>query len=172
MLGSLFKKLFSSENVEQEESRSLAKSRLHFVLVQDRSGLDQDKLAQFRLEMIKVIKKYFLINEKDFDIQYQRENDTTTLLINSPVVMRREGGKIVASAVAQEVEDGADKAKKSSKSSKSTAKDAKDDNKATSGRMPRKRKRAKKNEAADELDEFGELDLDALDTPQQQAAEG
>lgn len=71
-------------------SKSLAKSRLHVVLVQDRAGLSNDELAQFKREMIEVIEKYFVIDESGVDISYQRENESTTLLINSPIIVKRE----------------------------------------------------------------------------------
>lgn len=73
-----------------EDSKNLAKSRLHFVLVQDRTGLNNDEIANFKKELVSVIEKYFVIDENGFDINYRRDNDTTTLLINSPIVVRRQ----------------------------------------------------------------------------------
>lgn len=72
-------------------SKNVAKSRLHFVLVQDRTGLSSDEISSFKKELVEVIEKYFVIDENGFDINYQRENDMTTLLINSPIVVRRAG---------------------------------------------------------------------------------
>lgn len=71
-------------------SKSLAKSRLHFVLVQDRTGLSSDELANFKHELLGVVEKYFVVDEKGFDICYKRELDLTTLVINSPVFVRRQ----------------------------------------------------------------------------------
>lgn len=71
-------------------SKSKAKSRLHFVLVQDRTGLTGDDMAAFKRELIRVIDRYFVIDKQGFDVSYQRENGSTTLLINSPVVVRRQ----------------------------------------------------------------------------------
>jgi cell division topological specificity factor len=85
---SALKKLLFREN---NESRDVAKSRLHFVLVQDRTGLTNEEMAGFREEMVKVIEKYFVIDKEGFDIKYHRLADTTTLLINSPVIVRRAG---------------------------------------------------------------------------------
>ncbi len=87
MLGALKKILFGDNN----ESKDVAKSRLHFVLVQDRTGLTNEEMAGFREEMVKVIEKYFVIDKEGFDIKYHRLADTTTLLINSPVIVRRAG---------------------------------------------------------------------------------
>ena len=80
-------------------SKSLAKSRLHFVLVQDRTGLTTDELAGFKSEMINVIEKYFVIDKTGFDIAYNRDGETTTLFINSPIIVKRQdspGGDVGA----------------------------------------------------------------------------
>ncbi len=74
-------------------SKSTAKSRLSFVLVQDRTGLTNDEMAKFKSEMVSVIERYFSIDEQRFDISYKRDGETTTLLINSPVIVRRKDSK-------------------------------------------------------------------------------
>jgi cell division topological specificity factor len=90
VLSGLLKKWFQLDSsLDSKESKSVAKSRLHFVLIHDRTGLEQEDLSQFRKEMIGVIEKYFVINEKDFGISYHRDRETTTLSINSPVVLKR-----------------------------------------------------------------------------------
>lgn len=71
-------------------SKSLAKSRLSFVLVQDRTGLTQDEISAFKKEMVAVIEKYFVIDETGLDVSYKRETDSTMLIINSPVVVKRQ----------------------------------------------------------------------------------
>ncbi len=105
MFNALKKKLFGESN----ESKETAKSRLHFVLVQDRTGLTNEEMAGFREEMVKVIEKYFVIDKEGFDIKYHRLADTTTLLINSPVIVRRstsgsssKGNRITESEAANE----------------------------------------------------------------------
>ena len=87
MLSALKKVIFG----DNSESRDVAKSRLHFVLVQDRTGLTNEEIGGFREEMVKVIEKYFVIDKDGFDIKYHREADTTKLMINSPVIVRRAG---------------------------------------------------------------------------------
>ena len=78
------------EKIFGKRSRNLAKNRLQFVLVQDRAGLKSDELAQFKKELMTVIQKYFVIDEQGFDISYKRSNETTTLLINSPILIKRQ----------------------------------------------------------------------------------
>lgn len=94
MFSALKKKLFGESN----ESKETAKSRLHFVLVQDRTGLTNEEMAGFREEMVKVIERYFVIDKEGFDIKYHRLADTTTLLINSPVIVRRSSTAAAARA--------------------------------------------------------------------------
>jgi cell division topological specificity factor len=86
VFSALKEKLFG----QSARSKSLAKSRLHFVLVQDRTGLTNEEMAAFKSELVGVIERYFVIDKQGFDIDYRRESDTTTLLINSPVIVRRQ----------------------------------------------------------------------------------
>jgi len=53
VFSALKKRLFG----ESTESKETAKSRLHFVLVQDRTGLTNEEMAGFREEMVKVIER-------------------------------------------------------------------------------------------------------------------
>ncbi len=79
----------SSSGNSRSVSKSLAKSRLHFVLVQDRTGLSTDDMTNFKREMVEVIERYFVIEDRELDISYKRDTESTTLLINSPVRVRR-----------------------------------------------------------------------------------
>ena len=42
--------------------------------------------------MVAVIEKYFVIDETGLDVSYKRETDSTMLIINSPVVVKRQDG--------------------------------------------------------------------------------
>lgn len=85
MLSALKHKLFGSNSASKDK----AKSRLHFVLVQDRTGLTSEQMTKFKQEMVAVIERYFEVDKNAFDIAYRRDSDTTTLQINSPVVVKR-----------------------------------------------------------------------------------
>ena len=74
-----------------DKSKAMAKSRLHFVLVQDRSGLSNQEMANFKQDMVDVIKRYFIIDDAGVEVEYQRDSGSTTLLINSPVLRRKAG---------------------------------------------------------------------------------
>ena len=75
-------------------SKSSAKNRLHFVLVQDRAGLSNEEMAAFRQEMMLVVERYFEVDAEQFSIDYKREGDTSTLVINSPVLHRRKSKRV------------------------------------------------------------------------------
>lgn len=114
MFAALKEKLFGSKNslasAQQGRSKVMARSRLHFVLVQDRTGLSPEEMTQFKKSMVEVIEKYFEIDEQGFDITYKRDSDSTTLLINSPVIVRRRGQQAEAKASEQKGEAKVDKA--------------------------------------------------------------
>lgn len=89
MLGTVLGRLFGLGG-----SKQLAKNRLQFVLVQDRAGLTNEELTQFKKELVEVIQRYFVIADKGFDISYRRGGDSTTLLINSPIIVKRESAAL------------------------------------------------------------------------------
>jgi cell division topological specificity factor MinE len=78
-------KLFGSRR-----SNSVAKSRLSFVLVQDRAGLSAEDMGRFRNELTEVIERYFTMDKAAFEITYERSDDATKLVINSPVLVKRD----------------------------------------------------------------------------------
>ena len=86
----LWQKIFGNA----ASSNQAAKSRLHFVLVQDRTGLNSEEMASFKEELVQVIERYFEIEKNGFDISYKREDDETALVINSPVVVRKARKKV------------------------------------------------------------------------------
>lgn len=91
----------------QKASSNRAKSRLQFVLVQDRSGLTADDMSKFKEELVDVIGRYFVLDKQGFDVSYKRAGDSTTLLINSPVLVRRQDSpdKKVGAKAAEKKED-------------------------------------------------------------------
>ena len=86
------------------DSSNQAKSRLHFVLVQDRAGLSSEELAEFKEELIDVIEKYFTIDKEGFDLSYKREDEATALVINSPVLVRKKVNRVKAEETVVEVQ--------------------------------------------------------------------
>ena len=86
---SLLRSLTGGRIFNDRASKDSARSRLQFVLVQDRAGLSSDEMSKFKSELIAVIDKYFNLESEKFDITYKREGDGTMLIINSPVQVRR-----------------------------------------------------------------------------------
>ena len=83
MFGNL-KALFSGKRL----SNDTAKNRLQMVLVQDRSGLTSQDMDFFRRDLLEVISKYFVLEKKSLEIEWQREDNHTALIINTPVIGR------------------------------------------------------------------------------------
>ena len=123
------------------DSNKRAKSRLHFVLVQDRTGLTADEMAGFKSEIMAVVEKYFVVDKQAFDVEYKRESESRVLLINSHVVVKRQeaiGGRVgterqraAAASKKEKEKKEAEKAKDLSKDSKEANKDAKEKIKET-----------------------------------------
>lgn len=69
-------------------TRVTAKNRLQMVLVQDRSGLTATEMENFKKDLMAVISKYFLIENKHLEVDWQRSDLETALVINTPVTGR------------------------------------------------------------------------------------
>lgn len=75
-------------------SKKTAKNRLQMVLVQDRSGLSAEEMGFFQRDLLEVITKYFVLEQKRLEIEWQRTDGCTALVINTPVVGRPRSAKV------------------------------------------------------------------------------
>ncbi len=81
---------------KSKESKANARSRLEVVLVQDRSGLSSKEMKKFKKELLETMQKYFVIEKKDLDIEWQRDGNTTALVVNT--ALRTKAGAVKAAA--------------------------------------------------------------------------
>lgn len=98
-----FNKIFKKEKriteEEAENSRAAAKDRLHIVLMQDRANISADFLDLMREEIIEVIKKYIVVDEKEIDVRltHSVQEDGTpnppSLYANIPILNIRNDMK-------------------------------------------------------------------------------
>ena len=58
------------------------------VLVQDRSGLTASDMESFKSDLLEVIGKYFVLERKQLEVEWQRTDSETALIINTPVIGR------------------------------------------------------------------------------------
>ena len=94
VLFGLFTKMFP-----RRASKQVAKNRLQMVLIQDRSGLSSNDMESFRNDLLDVISKYFVLERKSLEIEWQRSDASTALIINTPVSIRtKSSAQAVAGA--------------------------------------------------------------------------
>ena len=70
---------------EDKKSKSVAKERLQFVLVQDRVKLTPDEMDAMRDELIGVLSKYIDVDSQNIEMDVKREDDMTALVANFPL---------------------------------------------------------------------------------------
>ena len=92
-----FKFQTGNKEIKNNDSKKLAKERLHIVLVQDRANISQDFLELMRQEIIDVIKKYVVVDENKIDVKFTNSvnpdgsNAAPSLYANIPILnIRRE----------------------------------------------------------------------------------
>ena len=106
---SFFKKLSKKNN--PKESSTMAKERLHLVLMQDRANVSVDFLELMRQEIIEVIKKYIDIDEKAIDVKLtNKTNEDGTigapaLYANIPIITIKDEARKVGNAQANVIKD-------------------------------------------------------------------
>jgi cell division topological specificity factor len=70
---------------DDKKSKSVAKERLQFVLVQDRVKLTPDEMDAMRDELIEVLSKYIDVDSQKIEMDVRREDDMTALVANFPL---------------------------------------------------------------------------------------
>ncbi|MGM0500441.1 MAG: cell division topological specificity factor MinE [Bacillota bacterium] len=70
---------------QDKKSKSVAKERLQFVLVQDRVKLTPDEMDAMRDELIGVLSKYIDVDSQKIEMDVKREDDMTALVANFPL---------------------------------------------------------------------------------------
>jgi len=81
---------------QQEESKSIAKSRLQLILIQDRTGIEPGILDMLKDDLIDLLNKYFDINQSGLEMNIEREEQSMALVANVPITgmrTRRFDGK-------------------------------------------------------------------------------
>ena len=87
-----FKRVLKSGQDIDETSKDTAKERLHLVLLQDRANVSADFLDLMKQEIIEVIKKYVVVDEKEIDVRLTNQanddgtNGAPALYANIPIV--------------------------------------------------------------------------------------
>ena len=82
----LYDKVLSFFVSTQNETKSVAKSRLKTVLMQDRVGFSERAMQMLKDDMIETISKYLEINVDSFSLSIDAMEDTTILNFSIPVV--------------------------------------------------------------------------------------
>lgn len=80
----------------QRFSHQTAKNRLQMVLVQDRAGMTTADMDNFKKELLDVISKYFLIDQSSLLVDWERSENETALVINTPIRGRLPENKVAA----------------------------------------------------------------------------
>ena len=82
MLNAVFKKLFGAGS----GSKDTAKKRLQFALVYDRLEVSDDILKNMQNEIVAVISRYFVIDQKQLKLDITRHDDLSALVLNTPII--------------------------------------------------------------------------------------
>jgi len=77
---------FFNTQTQEEQTKTVAMSRLKTILSQDRVGFSERALQMMKDEMISCISKYLEIDEENFELQLDAVEDKTVLNVSIPVI--------------------------------------------------------------------------------------
>ncbi|SES66055.1 cell division topological specificity factor MinE [Anaerobranca gottschalkii] len=75
---------FNRESINSQ-SKEIAKDRLKFVLIHDRSRINPEIISKIKEEMLQVISKYLDVDMESCEINLKNEKRETILEANIPI---------------------------------------------------------------------------------------
>ncbi len=81
MINGLLRKFFTKNT-----SREIAKKRLKLALIYDKTEVSEDLLGELQRDIVKVISRYFEIDNKSLKLDIQRSDDLSALVFNTPIL--------------------------------------------------------------------------------------
>ncbi len=70
----------------QKASKEAAKKRLQFSLIYDKLEVNDTTLTDLQEDIVAVISKYFEIDKDALELKVKRNNDTSALVFNTPIL--------------------------------------------------------------------------------------
>ena len=70
----------------EPKSKSVAKSRLQLILIQDRIGIDETVMRSLQAELTEVLSRYFELEPDHIEIDLQREEKSMALVASIPIL--------------------------------------------------------------------------------------
>ena len=95
---------FFTTTQTQDETKTVAKSRLRTVLMQDRVGFSERAMQMLKDDLIESISKYLEIEEDSFDLSINAKENATVLNLSIPVLRTKTDEEIDEALNAQEKE--------------------------------------------------------------------
>lgn len=83
---------FLSRIFSKDRSGDVAKERLQLVLIHDRNDISPETLNSLKIEMIRLLKKYLVIDEGSIEMKLERRNRSVALVADIPL---KSSGKAV-----------------------------------------------------------------------------
>lgn len=84
MLNGFLRKFFGKGG-----SKDVAKKRLKFALIYDKLEVSEDIMKELHRDIVAVISKYFEIDQDSLQLDIQRSDDLSALVVNSPILSAR-----------------------------------------------------------------------------------
>ncbi|MFQ5558981.1 MAG: cell division topological specificity factor MinE [Nitrospinota bacterium] len=88
MFNDFVTKFFSRNN----NSCNVAKKRLQFALMYDKLEVSDETLVDLQNDIVEVISRYFEIDRKDLQLDINRAEDSSALVLKTPILAGKRRG--------------------------------------------------------------------------------
>lgn len=78
-------RIFKKEK-DRDKSGEIAKERLKLVLIHDKSTINPQLFELLRIDILKTINRYMVVNEQDIEMGIDTKNGTTVLAASIPII--------------------------------------------------------------------------------------
>lgn len=174
-----FKNIGNKEGKKQsqESSKNAAKERLHLVLMQDRANVSVDFLELMKQEIIDVIKKYIVIDEKEIDVRLtNKENEDGTngapaLYANIPILNIKNDSRKIGKKDIEEKQENKKESEKEEKKEAQKQEDLENIDKKEEKTEEIKEEEKKENEAQEKVQEIIEEVIEKVEEKEEVKSE-
>ncbi|MGM0445215.1 MAG: cell division topological specificity factor MinE [Bacillota bacterium] len=81
---------FKKKKKKDKPSKNVAKERLQFILVQDRIKLSPSEMESLKKDLLKVMKKYVDVDEREIEMEINREEQMMAMVANFPLRRKKQ----------------------------------------------------------------------------------
>jgi len=144
---------FQAQEIEAEETKTVAVNRMKLVLMQDRTNLTPYLLERMRGEMIQVLAKYVEMDQEALELNFEQEGEQMALMLSIPVIRAKDEEEINAALQEEEAKEETEKEEQGTEESESETEISDEESEEESEEIEEESEQESSEEETEEVDE-------------------